>query len=258
MTTSEPSRTAVVFDHLMHWVPDLDAAEADYRRAGFPLRTNPPRPGTGVRNGAWWKNGHYVETLAVIDATQARSSTMYGAFTRQILPAVEETVASGGGALNLAVLVDDVDAAVAAMGEAGIPAQQHTIRLRLGPVTVPAYTIGWTTDGPPWAPFVITYHPVLRRLQKVLLRLRRRRQPSFDIHHVVIEVPDPAAGAAWLGTVLGLPVQPGDRPAVSLGVCDAVFTSGSANRVTAVALTGPAAPDVTIAGLRYQPHVAPG
>ena len=137
----------------MHWVPDLDAAAADYQQAGFPLRTNPPRPGTGVRNGAWWKNAHYVETLAVVDAGQARSSTMYGSFTQQILPAVEETVASGGGALNLAVLVDDVDAAVAGMREAGIPAQQHTVRLRLGPVRVPAYTIGWPIDGPQWAPF---------------------------------------------------------------------------------------------------------
>lgn len=243
---------APVFDHLMHWVPDLDAAATAYQQAGFPLRTNAPRPGTGVRNGAWWKDLYYVETLAVVDPDQARSSTAHGSFTRMILPAVEHTVAAGGGALNMAVLVDDVDTAVATMRQAGIPAQQHTVRLRVGPFQVPAYTIGWPGEGPPWAPFVIRYSPVIRGIQKMLLPFFRRREPAFGIHRLIIEVPDPASSATWLGTLLGLPVTGSDQPAVPLGGCAAVFVPGSADRITTVVLAGPGAPDVTLHGLRYQ------
>jgi hypothetical protein len=78
---------------------------------------------------------------------------------------LEDTVAAGRGALNFAVLVDDVDTAVTAMRKSGIPAQRHTVRIRIGPLTIPAYTLGWPTAGPPWAPFVITYHPILRHTE---------------------------------------------------------------------------------------------
>ncbi|MCA1702644.1 MAG: VOC family protein [Actinobacteria bacterium] len=241
------------FDHLMHWVPDLDAAAVAYQQAGFPLRINPPRPDTGVRNGGWWKDLHYVETLAIVDAELTRSSQAYGSFTQQILPLVEETVATGGGALNFAVLVDDVNTAVAAMCQAGIPARQHTVRMRLGPLTLPVYTIGWPTDGPPWAPFVITYHPLVRGIQKRLLPFLRHRQPAFDMHQLLIEVPDPAASATWLAAALNLPT-PHQQPTVPLGGCDALFIPGPANRITTLVLTGPGAPDTVIAGLHYQPR----
>jgi Glyoxalase-like domain len=82
---------APVFDHLMHWVPDLPAAVTAYQTAGFPLRTNRPRAETGVHNGGWWKNLHYVEVLAVVDPQRART-TAYGGFTPMILPAVERTL----------------------------------------------------------------------------------------------------------------------------------------------------------------------
>jgi hypothetical protein len=143
------------------------------------------------------------------------------------------------------------------MRTAGIAAEHRTVRLRPGPLTIAAFTIGWATDGPPWAPFVIRYHPILTAIQKLLLPLLRRRQPTFDIHHLVIEVPDPAASATWLATTLGSARHDGDRPSVDLGTCTAVFTPGPANRITTVELSGPAAPAATIAGLRYQPQAKP-
>ncbi len=239
-----------VFDHLMHWVPDLKAAEAAYQAAGFPLRTNPSRPGAGVRNGAWWKDLQYIETLTVTDAEQARTSTAYGTFTQMILPAVEETLAAGGGALNLAVLVDDVGTAVRNMGTA---AAQHTIRLKIGPAGMDAFTIGWPIGGPPWAPFVISYNKALRAAQKAVLPLLRRRQPGFRVDHLVVETPDPVASAAWLREVLNLPASSHSGQTLSLGSCGVKFARGMADRVTTVALAGSGPPDVTIAGLRYRP-----
>jgi hypothetical protein len=100
---------------------------------------------------------------------------------------------------------------------------------RAGPAPIPAYTLGWPTDGPPWAPFVVTYHSALRRLRKVLPQFGGRRQLDYDIHHVILEVLDPAAGARWLGTVLGLPVHPGDRP-----VDRAARTAPSPDRATSL------------------------
>jgi hypothetical protein len=96
-----------------------------------------------VHNGGWWKELHYVEVLAVIDEQRARTTTAYGGFTRMILPAVQRTLAAGGGALNFAVAVDDVPAAIAAMRAAGVAAEQHTVRLKMGPFTIAAFTIGW-------------------------------------------------------------------------------------------------------------------
>jgi hypothetical protein len=73
---------------------------------------------------------------------------------------------------------------------------------------------------------------------------------------LVIEVPDPAASAAWLATALGLSRREVDRPSVHLGICAAVFVPGPADRITTVVLTGADAQAAAIAGLDYQPQAA--
>jgi catechol 2,3-dioxygenase-like lactoylglutathione lyase family enzyme len=235
------------FDHLMHWVPDLAESARKYQAAGFGLKVNPERPGTGVRNGAWWKDLHYVEALTLLNAEDARANLSHGSFTGTILPAVEQTLAEGGGALNFAVRVQDVDQAVRGMRAAGVPAEQHTVKL--GPI--PAYTIGWPTEGPRWAPFVISYHPAVRGIQKVALNFLRRGQPKFEIRQLVVEVPSPAESGAWLRSLLGFPAAK-DPTVVPLGFCELVFTPGDADRITTVELNGPGAPTVRIDGLQYR------
>ena len=246
-----PYVDVVGFDHLMHWVPDLAEAAEQYQAAGFGLKTNPARPGMGVHNGAWWKDLHYVEALTLLNAEDARTNPSHGSFTNTILPAVERTLAGGGGALNFAILVKDVDAVVQGMRAVGVPAEQHTVKIRLGPVKIPAYTIGWPTEGPPWAPFVISYHPAIRRIQKVALRFLRRGQPRFDIHQLIVEVPAPEVSGKWLRSLLGLP-ETRDPTVVPLGFCELIFVPGDADRITTVELDGPGAPNVEIAGLRYR------
>ena len=40
------------FDHLMHWVPSLDAAVADYQALGFTVQPGGQHPGSGTHNAA--------------------------------------------------------------------------------------------------------------------------------------------------------------------------------------------------------------
>jgi hypothetical protein len=40
------------FDHLMHWVPDLDAAMQAYQGLGFTIQPGGEHPGVGTRNAA--------------------------------------------------------------------------------------------------------------------------------------------------------------------------------------------------------------
>jgi hypothetical protein len=43
----------VQFDHLVHWVPDLDAAVRDYQALGFTVKPGGQHPQLGTHNAAW-------------------------------------------------------------------------------------------------------------------------------------------------------------------------------------------------------------
>ena len=54
------------FDHLLHWVPDLDEAIARFTAHGFVISPGGRHPG-GTRNASWASRhtGAYVELLTV-------------------------------------------------------------------------------------------------------------------------------------------------------------------------------------------------
>ena len=41
------------FDHLMHWVPNLDQAIKAYGDLGFPVQRGGQHPGLGTHNAVW-------------------------------------------------------------------------------------------------------------------------------------------------------------------------------------------------------------
>jgi catechol 2,3-dioxygenase-like lactoylglutathione lyase family enzyme len=102
------------FDHLMHWVPDLDAAMQDYQGLGFTLQPGGEHPGVGTRNAAWRIDARYVELITVHDEGVARAG--FG----PAWPAIEATLRAGGGGLAFAVLVSDVAARVAELRARGV------------------------------------------------------------------------------------------------------------------------------------------
>ena len=142
------------FDHLLHWVPDLEAAMRAYQGLGFTIQPGGEHPGVGTRNAAWRIDDRYIELITLHDQGVARAG--FG----PAWPAIEATLRAGGGGLAFAVLVSDVAATVAALRARGVSVQDMQSRL-------PAATRRLHRDLGAWLP--------LRRscLGAVLDQLRR-------------------------------------------------------------------------------------
>ena len=102
------------FDHLMHWVPDLDQAIKAYRDLGFPVQRGGQHPGLGTHNAVWRSPPAYLELLGVRDRSEAAAAI--GAHW----PRLEALLASGGGAGRFAVHVENVQAVVDMLRSEGI------------------------------------------------------------------------------------------------------------------------------------------
>jgi catechol 2,3-dioxygenase-like lactoylglutathione lyase family enzyme len=240
------------FDHLMHWVPDLDAAMRDYQALGFTIQPGGEHPGVGTRNAAWRIDTRYIELITVHDQGVAQAG--FG----PAWPAIEATLRAGGGGLAFAVLVSDVAARVAELRARGVgvtDAQAGSLQQPDGSTVT--WALAFLSEGPAWAPFLINYGVAVDEWSS------RFRGPGFPIDpwsldHLVLETPDPAASASWLAGVLGLPVVQVGRGAVGVPLpgCTVAFAPGPANRLTRVVLAGADAPVGEVAGLRYV-HATP-
>jgi Glyoxalase-like domain len=155
--------------------------------------------------------------------------------------------------LAFAVLVSDVAATVAELRARGVSvedAQAGSLRQPDGSTVT--WALGFLSEGPAWAPFLINYGVPAEEWSS------RFRGPGFPIDpwsldHLVLEASDPAASARWLAGVLGLPVSRVGRGAVGVPLpgCTIAFAPGPANRITRVVLAGADAPVGEVAGLRY-------
>jgi catechol 2,3-dioxygenase-like lactoylglutathione lyase family enzyme len=235
------------FDHLMHWVPDLDAAMQAYQGLGFTIQPGGEHPGVGTRNAAWRIDARYIELITVHDAGVARAG--FG----PAWSAIDATLRAGGGGLAFAVLVSDVVASVAELRARGVSvedAQAGSLQQPDGATVT--WALAFLSEGPAWAPFLINYGVSVAEWSS------RFRGPGFPIDpwsldHLVLEAPDPAASASWLAGVLGLPVSQVGRGAVEVPLPGSTiaFAHGPANRITRVVLAGADAPTGEVAGLRY-------
>jgi Glyoxalase-like domain len=235
----------VQFDHLLHWVPDLDAAVRDYQAVGFTVSRAGQHPQFGTHNAAWRLDTRYIELIAVRDEAVARAGPGW--------PEIDATLRAGGGALAFGVLVADITATVANLRSRGVPVDDPragSIRRTDGSTGV--WHSASLRDGPRWAPFFINYGlPV----DQWAARFREQGYPKdpWALQGVTVEVRDPAASAGWLAGVFGLDVVRigQDAAQVPLPGCAITFAPGPADRITAVILTGPGAPRGSVAGLRY-------
>ena len=233
------------FDHLVHWVPDLDAAIRDYRALGFTVQPGGQHPQFGTHNAAWRLDTRYIELIAVRDGAAARVAPDW--------PEIDATLRAGGGVLGFGILVADVRETVANLRARGIPVgdpQAGSLQRADGSTKV--WHGASLRDGPGWAPFFINYG---LPISDWAARFREQGFPKdpWALHGVMVEVPDPAASAGWLADVLGLEgLRIGkDAAEVPLPGCDIAFARGPADRIAAVTLTGPGAPTGLVAGLRY-------
>jgi len=236
------------FDHLMHWVPDLDAAMNDYRALGFTIQPGGEHPGVGTHNAAWRIDARYVELIAVHDEGVARAG--FG----PAWPAIDATLRAGGGALAFAVLVGDVAATVAQLRSRGVSVEdEQSGSIDQADGSTVTWALAFISEGPPWAPFFINYgapRDELGASGEQELPVGR-----WSLDRILVEVPDPVGSVTWLAGVLGLSVSQRGQDAVEVELpgCTIAFVRGSANRPTGVVLAGAHAPVGEVAGLRYLP-----
>ncbi|MEU8700045.1 VOC family protein [Streptomyces sp. NPDC091387] len=233
------------FDHLLHCVPDVGAATEAYAAAGLPAHANPPH--MGFRNGAWRLDARYVEILTVEDRAEFADSP-FGRAMAGWMPHVDALLAAGGGALNFAVHVTDVSATAERLRRAGHEVDLHVFAREGSPVS---FTEAVLRDAPAWAPFFITYTPDRQTILDRYSVGRVARGPH-DLAGFVIETPQPALSAAWLGELVGIPVD-GARNVVPLPGGEVHFTPGPADALTALLLTEGDPPSVSVAGLDLRP-----
>jgi hypothetical protein len=119
------------FDHLMHWVPDLDAAMQDYQGLGFTIQPGGEHPGVGTRNASWRIDARYIELITVHDEGVARAG--FG----PAWPAIDAILRAGGGALAFAILVSDVEATVAELGQEVSASRTHEPAPSSNPTALP-------------------------------------------------------------------------------------------------------------------------
>jgi len=237
----------VQFDHLVHWVPDLDAAVRDYQALGFTVQRAGQHPQFGTHNAGWRLDTRYFELIAVRDEAVARAGL------GPDWPEIDATLRAGGGVLEFGVLVADVAATVADLRSRGIPVddpQAGTIRRTDG--SIGEWQSASLQDGPRWAPFFINYGLPIAQWTA---RFREQGFPAdpWVLQEVTVEVPDPLASASWLADVFGLYAMRIDQDAaqVRLPGCAITFARGPADRIIAVVLIGPGAPKGSVARLRY-------
>ena len=133
------------FDHLMHWVPDLEAAIQDYQSLGFTIQPGGEHPGVGTRNAAWRIDARYIELITVHDEGLAR--TGFG----PAWPTIDAMLHAGGGALAFAILVSDVAATVGKLRSRGVNVEDaKTGSIQQPDGSAVTWALAFLSEGPPW------------------------------------------------------------------------------------------------------------
>ncbi|MFD3914726.1 VOC family protein [Streptomyces sp. NPDC088147] len=241
----QPGSEQPEFDHLVHCVPDVESAVRGYTEAGLPAHANPEY--LGYRNGAWRLDSRYIELSSVVNRLVFLDSP-YGRAMRGWQPRADELVARGGGALVFCVHVTDAGATAERLRARGHGVELLTFAREGSPVS---FREAILTDGPPWAPFFVTYEPDRQTILAKYSAGRVNRGPH-DLAGILVETPDPRASARWLGELLGIP--PGASPTVvPLPFGQVHFTEGPADAITALLLSGGDPPTTVIEGLAVRP-----
>jgi catechol 2,3-dioxygenase-like lactoylglutathione lyase family enzyme len=236
------------FDHLMHWVPDLEAAVARCTELGFPPQRG-GRIGDHMHNAMWLcRELEYIELISVVDLEDWRHGPR-GPFAASR----EAAILAGGGALQFAFEVDDLEAVVADVRRRDIAIRDPaagSIRYQSGDTA--GWETAWVDEGPGWRPFFIRYP---RRYDERLAsrRLQQPPPPDWSFRAVVLETPDPPAAAAWLARLLGVrsTLVDGNLEVAAVG-CAVRFTHGPADRITRIVLDGTQGPVGDVFGVRYE------
>jgi catechol 2,3-dioxygenase-like lactoylglutathione lyase family enzyme len=236
------------FDHLMHWVPDLDEAVRQCAALGYPIQPG-GRLGYGMHNALW--RGRDLTAVKLIgvydrDAWEHRPR-------RSGVSARDTAMAAGGGALQFAFEVDDLARVVREVRQRGVEITDplpETYQAADGRTY--GWEAAWVVEGPGWRPFFIRYAD--RRPERLTrARQNHRTLGDWSFRRVDLETPDPASAGRWLARVLGVQRAWSDgMTEVPASGCRVRFVPGTADRVTRVVLEGTEGPVGDLWGVQYE------
>lgn len=193
---------AVTFDHLIHWVRDIDAAMASYDELGLPTQDALTMP--GFRNSVWGVDDERYVELATVDDWDAVATSSYAGSLEILGPAVDAL--DGDGLLTFAVDVPDARATAGRLREAGHEVEEVEVWLeeqQAGFVEV------FVRDVPAYFPFFITYEPPRAEIARMRAEYRQEHGISLDgrpdLVALLVRSADPAADARLLGDLVGIP-----------------------------------------------------
>lgn len=232
------------FDHLLHWVPDLQAAAADYAAIGLRVRPGGRHPTLGTENAICPLEGAYVEliTLREPDVTARSVVASWVQASRPLLRA-------GGGALPFGIRTTALRTELARLQGVGIAkVAVDTASIERPDGSTATWRMAVIPDGPRWTPFLIDYG---LPEEQAVARYGGLHGPLQQ--RITIETPDVGASADWLSRILGLQptAQSGGGVLLGLDNCAISLVAGPAQAIVQVALAGPDAPSGQIRGLRF-------
>ena len=239
---------SAAFDHLIHWVEDLDSAMAAYDNLGLPTRAALSMP--GFRNAAWGVDDERYVELATVDDWQAVPTSKYARGLELLGPAIDAV--SGSGPVTFGVNVPDARATAARLRAAGHDIVEDAVRFEeqnAGFVEV------YVRDVPPYFPFFITYDPPRAEIARMRAEYRATEGITFDGSSDLIALlarsDDPEADAHRLAELVGCPVS---GSTVDLPGAEVRFERGAPSGLYGIAVRGldPSTGPVGVAGLEVR------
>ncbi|GEM_PF-917863 len=240
MTTPPPA----AFDHLIHWVGDLDAAMVSYDTAGLPTHAALTMP--GFRNAAWGIDDERYVELATVDDWDATSNSSYARGLEILRPAI--TALGGGaegtegtegteGAVTYGVNVPDIDATIERLRAAGHEVIVDAVRFEEKDA---GFTEVHVADSPAYVPFFIAYDPPREVIATMRADHRAAQGEELDpdrpdITAVVIGSSTPKQDARYLGELLQIP---SNDSTVALPGAAVRFTTEAPTGIYGIEVTG--------------------
>ncbi|MGO1950048.1 MAG: VOC family protein [Mycobacteriaceae bacterium] len=192
------------FDHLIHWVEDLDESIASYNDHGLPSHEALTMP--GFRNGAWGiDDERYVEQAAVGDWDAVTGSTYAGSLAI-LKPHIDAR--NGPGPVSFAVNVTDARATAKRLHAAGHEVDEIEVRFEDQDAGFVEVFLRGERD---YVPFFITYDPPREEIAAMRAEHRAKEGITFDgvpdLVAILVRADDPEGEARRVGDVIGCPVD---------------------------------------------------
>jgi len=237
------------FDHLIHWVDDLESATAGYDALGLTTHAAVTLP--GFRNAAWGIDDERYVELAVVDDWDAVTRSKYARGIELLTPAIDRL--GGPGLLTFGVDVPDARATAEELRAVGrdVVVDEVWFEDRNG-----GFVEVYVRDAPSYFPFFITYQPP--RVELARMRAEHRAEQGLtrppdapDLVALLVRSPAPQDEARALGELIGCPV---DGAVVDLPGAQVRFEPGGPAGLYGIVVRGLTSPDeASIAGITVLP-----